>query len=62
MAGIRLIVILCVLLMFSGSISDFLYSFPNASRIPSFKGSSNSKQCALTSKIKLSFFEVVISK
>ena len=60
MAVIRLIVILCVLLISSDSFSDFFYSFPYASRIPSFKGSSNSKQCALTSIFNLSFFLVVI--
>ena len=59
MAGIRLIVILCVLLISSDSISEF-YSFPYASRVSSFKGSCNSKQCALTSKFNLSFFLVVI--
>ena len=61
MAGIRLIVILCVLLMSSDSISEnFFHSFPYASRITSFKGSCNSKQCALTSKFNFSFFLVVV--
>ena len=61
MAGIRLIVILCALLISSDIISEFFfYSFPYTSRIPSFKGSCNSKQCALTSKFNLSFFLVVI--
>ena len=60
MRGIRLIVILCVLLISSDSISEIFYSFPYASRIPSFKGSCNSKQCALKSKFNLSFFLVAI--
>ena len=41
-------------------LQKFFCSFPYASRIPSFKGSCNSKQCALTSKFNLSFFWVVI--
>ena len=61
MAGVRLIVILCVLLISSDSISEcFLYSFPYASRIPSFKAICNLKKCALPSKFNLSFFLVVI--
>ena len=38
----------------------FFYSFPYASRIPSFKAICNLKQCALPSKFNLSFFLVVI--
>ena len=60
MTGIRFIVILCVLLISSDSISEIFYSFLYASRISSFKESCNSKQCALTSKFNIFFFLVVI--
>ena len=61
MAGIRLIFILCVLLMSTDSINEkFFCSFPYASRIPSFKGSCNSKKYALTSKFNLCFFLFII--
>ena len=61
MTRIRLIVILCVLLISSeGNTEIFFCSFPYASRIPSFKGSCNSKQYALPSKLNLPFFLVVI--
>ena len=53
MAGIRLIFILCVLLMFSDKISEFFCSFPYASRIPS------TKKCVLSSNFNVSFFLVV---
>ena len=59
MADIQLIVILCVLLMFSDSIS-FLCSFLYASRTTSLKRCCNSKQGALASKFNVSFFLVVI--
>ena len=43
--------------MSSDSIKEKIFgSFPYASRIPSFKGSCNSKQFALTSKFNLSVF------
>ena len=59
MAGIRLIVIVCVLLMYSDSITEFCCSFHYASRLPSFKGSCNIKQCASKPKFNLSFFLIV---